>query len=281
MTQIVHLSDTHFGTEIPDVVTAIQQAVAELEPNVVLLTGDITQRARRRQFQAAKGFMDQLPGDTKLVIPGNHDIPLFNVFARLLTPYAAYQRTFGDCESVWYGDGVGIIGFNTTSRLRHTRGAVDTECLTRRIRDARAQLGTEALLIACVHQPLHTAWPEDHADVLLHAEATAQAFSALQVDVVLSGHVHVPLTSTTRVVFPALGRHFLLAGAGTAVSHRTRPGAPNSFNVIKVNTAADGGRTLMLTRFDFDASVRKFIACAPLHGICNGGGWQLSPVQFF
>ena len=278
MTRIVHLSDTHFGTELPDVVTALQQAVAELQPHIVLLTGDITQRAHRGQFQAAKDFLDQLPVQTKLVIPGNHDIPLFNVFARLLTPYAAYQRAFGNRESVWYGDGIGIIGFDTTCRLRHTRGALDTEHLTRRVRDARAKLGNEALLIACVHQPLYTAWPEDYANVLLNAEATAQAFSALQVDVVLSGHVHVPLMTTSRVAFPALDWDFLLVGAGTAVSHRTRPSAPNSFNVITANTAADGVRTLMLTRFDFDAGVGKFIASAEMQGICQEGGWRLRAV---
>ncbi len=278
MTRIIHLSDTHFGTEIPEVVTALQQAVAELEPNIVLLTGDITQRARRGEFQAARDFLDQLAVQTKLVIPGNHDIPLFNIFARLLTPYAAYQRAFGNCESVWYGDGIGIIGFDTTCRLRHTRGALNTEHLTRRIRDARAQLGADALLIACVHQPLFTARLEDNINVLLHSEATAQAFSAHQVDIVLSGHVHAPLMTTTRVAFPALTWDFVLAGAGTAVSHRTRPSAPNSFNVITVNIAADNVRTLMLTRFDFDAGNCKFITRASMHGICQGGGWQLRPV---
>ena len=274
MTQIVHLSDTHFGTEIPEVVLALQQAVAELKPDIVLLTGDITQRARRGEFQAARDFLNQLPSQTKLVIPGNHDIPLFNVFARLLTPYAAYQRAFGHCESVWYGDGIGIIGFNTTCRLRHTRGTLNIEHLTRRIRDARTQLGTEALLIACVHQPLYTAWREDHANVLLQSEAIVDAFSALKVDIILSGHVHVPLMTTTRIAFPALDWDFLLAGAGTAVSRRTRPNAPNSFNVITTNTAADSERTLMLTRFDFDINVRKFIARAQMQGICQDGGWR-------
>jgi 3',5'-cyclic AMP phosphodiesterase CpdA len=275
MTQIVHLSDTHFGTEIPEVVTALKQAITELKPDIVLLTGDITQRARRREFQAARDFMDQLASKTRLVIPGNHDIPLFNVFARLLTPYAAYQRAFGDCESTWCGDGVGIIGFNTTSRFRHTTGLLNPDYLTRRVRDIRERIGVDALLIACVHQPLSTAWPEDHANVLLDSDAIAHAFSALKVDVVLSGHVHVPLMTSTHAVFPTLGRHFLLAGAGTAVSRRTRPNAPNSFNVITTNTATDGASKMMLTRFDFDAVVGKFIASAPMQGICQDGGWQL------
>jgi len=280
MTQIVHLSDTHFGTEIPEVVTALKQAVAELKPDIVLLTGDITQRARRQEFQAARDFMDQLASKTRLVIPGNHDIPLFNVFARLLTPYAGYQRAFGDCEFTWCGDGVGIIGFNTTCRLRHTRGALDTEHLTRLVRDIREKIGVDGLLIACVHQPLSTAWPEDHGNVLLDSDAIAHAFSALKVDVVLSGHVHVPLMTSTHAVFPTLGRHFLLAGAGTAVSRRTRPNAPNSFNVITANTATDGTPAIMLTRFDFDINVRKFIARAQMQGICQDGGWQLRPVSF-
>ena len=126
-----------------------------------------------------------------------------------------------------------------------------------------------------MHQPLSTAWPEDHDNVLLDSDAIAHAFSAIKVDVVLSGHVHVPLLTTTHAVFPTLARHFLLAGAGTAVSRRTRPNAPNSFNVITVNTATDGVPTMMLTRFEFDARVGKFIASAPMQGICQDGGWQL------
>jgi len=275
MMQIVHLSDTHFGTEIPEVVTALKQAVAELKPDIVLLTGVITQRARRREFQAARDFMDQLASKTRLVIPGNHDIPLFNVFARLLTPYAAYQRAFGDFEFTWCGDGVGIIGFNTTSRFRHTTGLLNPDYLTRRIHDIRKKIGVDALLIACVHQPLSTAWPEDHDNVLLDSDAIAHAFSALKVDVVLSGHVHVPLMTTTHAIFQTLARHFLLVGAGTAVSHRTRPNAPNSFNVITANTATDGLPTMMLTRFDFDEGFGKFIASAPMQGIFNSDGWQL------
>lgn len=273
MTLIVQLSDTHFGTEVPVVVDAAIRAVNTLRPDVVLISGDITQRARHAQFHAAADFLDALSVDEKLVIPGNHDIPLFNVFTRLCSPYRAYRSVFGMREASWGNHDAVIVGLDATSRWRHTRGALGAAHLAEKIRHARARFAPHTLLIACAHQPLHTAWPEDMSERLIDAEQTADACSALGVDVVLSGHVHVPLLTTTQAVFPRLGRHFILAGAGTALSHRIRPGAPNSFNTIGVATQ-DAVRTVAITQFVFDAQTGEFIAQPAVRFTSGTRGWQ-------
>lgn len=232
MKGIVHLSDTHFGTEVPPVVDALQRAVQALQPDLVVVSGDITQRARKAEFAAARAFLDQLPVPAVLVMPGNHDIPLFNVFARVLTPYRNFEKTFGARSGVWHGKGVSVIALDTTHPLRHTRGKLNIGQLSRHAA-ALAPQGQDDILIAAVHQPLQTSWMQDRSEVLLNTPEAAEAFSRQRVDLVLSGHVHVPIITSTRQVFPALGRHFILAGAGTAISHRIRPGAPNSFNLLR------------------------------------------------
>lgn len=270
MTTIVHLSDTHFGTEVPMVVEAALRAVRALRPDAVVVSGDITQRARRREFRRASGFMAALPACPKIIIPGNHDIPLFNVFARLLAPYANYEYAFGPCESAWCNEEVRIVGFNSTDRMRHTRGALASSAIASRMAPMPATDGS--LLIACLHQPLHTAWAEDRPEILIDASRIARDFSERSVDLALSGHVHVPLATTTRGVFPALGRHFVLAGAGTAVSHRTRPGAPNSFNVVHIERSG-GSQVINVTLHCFDGQKRGFVAQPPRRFGRVADGW--------
>ena len=92
--RIVHLSDPHFGTTQKNVIYGLLKVLNEIQPALVLLTGDITQRARANQFRAAKVFIDQLTPATVIAVPGNHDIPLINIFARLFQPYRGYKSIF-------------------------------------------------------------------------------------------------------------------------------------------------------------------------------------------
>lgn len=231
MSVLVHVSDTHFGTEVPEVVEAARAAIRRIQPDVVVLSGDITQRARMAQFRAAKEFMDSLQVEAVLAVPGNHDIPLYNPFARFLTPYRNYEKTFGLRMQAWSNGEMAVACYDATHPLRHTRGEVKSEAFLQMLKQ---NLPEDGLLIACAHQPLLTAWPQDAHEVLINGEALSLRWARAGVDVALSGHVHVPLLTTTKKAFPALPRHFVLAGAGTAVSRRTRPGAPNSFNVLKL-----------------------------------------------
>lgn len=113
MSRVLQISDPHFGTEQPHVMQALLRLSSEQQPDVTLLSGDITQRARRAQFAAAREFIQQLPGPV-LAVPGNHDIPLFNLVARWLNPYGNYRRAFGDqlepeCET----EGLLLLCLNT------------------------------------------------------------------------------------------------------------------------------------------------------------------------
>lgn len=269
MTIIAHISDTHFGTEVGEVVSAVKLALEGIKPEITILSGDITQRAQPEQFTAAKQFFDSLPGEVKIAIPGNHDIPLYNVFARFLMPYNNYKETFGPRENAWSNGKLGIVAVDATSPYRHTHGKIRNEILRKNLQKIRQGIEGDGLLMAVAHQPLLTALPEDVDEVLIGAGETAKILEEFKVDIVLSGHVHFPIITTTKAAFPNLQRHFILAGAGTAVSRRIRSGAPNSFNIINFKNAF-----VEVTKYEFEQNALKFVAHAPcVFGHRADGGW--------
>lgn len=283
MTRVAHLSDTHFGTETPEVMHAVEQAVHHLQPDIITITGDITQRAHIAQFAAAKSFLDRMPATLKpatlkFVIPGNHDIPLINMPLRLLNPYRHYRSIFPAREGVWNQGDIGIIGFDATSRWRHTRGKLLHRHVRKQLQEMRRHLRPDAIIIACAHQPLIVGLPEDEENVLVHAEETAKIFSEHGVDVVLSGHVHWPLITTTETTFPKLKRHFILSGAGTAISARTRPGAPNSFNLIQVNSSHHM-QTITISLMEYASEKKCFEAATEVIFTRSEAGWHVAETK--
>lgn len=249
--RLVQISDTHFGTERPAVVAGLAEAIAQLAPDIVLLCGDITQRARRSQFEAAARFVSSLPAPIqRIAIPGNHDLPVFNLWARFTRPYAGYLRAFGARETLWQGEGVTVLALDATSRWRRKHGALPAARLTRSLAEARAAAGPEGLLVVAAHQPLWTAWGHDKRQTLRRRHRIATALAEARVDAVLSGHVHVPLIATSAVSDPHLPWRFLLSGSGTAVSRRVRPSAPNSFNRLDLERPGSA----RIARLDWDGT---------------------------
>src|SRR4051812_19930032 len=119
MSVLLQISDPHFGTEQAPVVKALLELAHRIAPEVIVISGDLTQRGRSAQFRAAREFCNQLPAAPQLVVPGNHDIPLFNVLARVALPYWNYRRAFGnDFEPRYESDNFFVVGINTTRPYR-------------------------------------------------------------------------------------------------------------------------------------------------------------------
>lgn len=234
MTIIAHLSDTHFGTEVPEVVSSLREYIRALKPDIAVISGDLTQRARASQFEAAQQFAQSL-GVTTLLLPGNHDIPLYDIFTRFTNPYRLYKKFCGRRQMFWCNSNLGILCLDATNPFRHTRGKLDLSETRRLLSNARQEMPNDAHFLVAVHQPLVVTMPQDIGEALINAADVAALFSEYRVDAVLSGHVHMPYIATTTQHFKNLTRGFILSTAGTALSHRTRPGAPNSFNLIELN----------------------------------------------
>ena len=262
MTVLLQLSDPHFGTEQAAVMTALQRLVAAQRPDVLLLSGDITQRATAAQFAAARAFVDRLQVPTLLAVPGNHDIPLFNLALRLLRPYARYQHAFGaTLEPSFENAAVLVLGLNATRWWRHADGQLSVaqiERVARRLEQASPRQWKLVLL----HQPVAVTRPQDLKN-LVHGHAQAvQRWRAAGADVVLGGHIHLPfvlpLPAPATATTPA--RLLWVVQAGTAVSSRVRAEAGNSVNLIRV---ADGGlRQAVVERWDHQAAQQQFVCVA-------------------
>jgi len=228
MTVLLHISDPHFGTEQARVVEAVVALARQLQPELVVLSGDITQRARPAQFRAARAFIDRM-GAPWLVIPGNHDIALFDLLSRLWRPYARYRTAFGEVlEPCHESNDLLVLGVKTTRRRRHVHGEVSAEQVERvagRLRTAR----DEQLRVVVVHHPLVVPPGPDESNLLRGHAHARQTWAAAGADLVLGGHIHVPFVMPV----PGAARPAWVVQAGTAVSSRVRPGMPNSVNVVR------------------------------------------------
>ncbi len=253
MSLLLHISDPHFGTEQPPVVQALRAMAHELRPEVVVLSGDITQRARSAQFAAARAFCDSLQVPHLLALPGNHDIPLFNLAARIFQPYAGYSAAFGtDLEPVLDLPKLLVIGVNTTRARRRKDGEVSVAQINHVVHLLR-QARPEQLRVVVTHQPACVMRPEDEPDRLHGGEAAVKAWSRAGADLVLGGHIHLPyLSDLCALKVVPDGRTYCLQ-AGTAVSHRVRHGTPNSVNLIHWDQAQ-----CKVERWDYDLADRRF-----------------------
>ena len=257
MNGLLHISDTHFGTEVPEVVAALQQLVLQLRPMAVLLSGDITQRATRAQFRAARRFIEQLDVPRVLLLPGNHDIPLFDLLGRSLAPYRRYREELaqGPLEGVHDLPGLRLIRVKSTRRRRHIDGELSGRQISRVARALR-ESPEDALRIVVTHQPLWVDRASDAHNVCHGADGALAAWREAGADLLLAGHIHWPFACRVE------GQRPLWAiNAGTALSSRVRDGVPQSCNLLSWDPAQPRYGA-QLQRWDYHGPARGFVAVA-------------------
>lgn len=254
--KLVQISDTHFGTVRAPVAEALLRLVEAEAPDLAILSGDITQRARTREFDEARAFVDRLHVPAWLAIPGNHDVPLYNLPARLFAPYAGFQRVFGDdLEPAFENAALLVLSVKTTRRYRHIDGEVSGEQIERvagRLRAAKPR----QLRIVVTHQPVHVTRTEDEKDLLHGHERAIHTWAAAGADIIMGGHIHLPYICPLHEAYPGLARPVWAVQAGTALSWRIRYEADNSVNVIHYDQP---GRCVV-QRWDYDAQAGRFQA---------------------
>ncbi|MGS0941197.1 metallophosphoesterase family protein [Pseudomonas luteola] len=252
MTTILQISDTHFGTEQQPVLDALEDHVREHGADLLILSGDITQRARDKQFEAGLAYVQRLEKygiPATLAIPGNHDIPLYNLFARFMTPYANYQRHFGnDLEPTYEDEDLLVIGLNTTHPKRRKDGAVTSEQI-QRVVDRLNKTSKEKLRIVVAHQPFGAMVLSDLSNLQGGAGDALTAWADAGLDLVMGGHIHLPYVLPLSGQYPELSREIWIVQAGTTLSSRVRGSAPNSFNRLIVGNGET--KCVEVERWDF------------------------------
>ena len=256
MTTLLQISDLHFGTEQPQVMQALLALSNEKKPDVLIVSGDITQRATPSQFSRAKTFCDSLGIIQMLSLPGNHDIPLYNLFSRLVYPYAAYQRAFGRLlEPKLMTTSLCLVTVNTTRWWRHKNGQISASQIAR-VCEQLSRATPQQLRVVVVHQPVHVLRPQDEHDRLRGWRPAVTAWSAAGADIVMGGHIHLPYVCELSTSISGLSRRLWCVQAGTAVSSRTRREAPNSVNVLEFTLEANGLHC-SVERWDYQKAERE------------------------
>ena len=222
------MSDLHFGRTRPELLDPLLTAVNDAAPHLVVISGDLTQRARHSQFEQARAFIDRIEAPS-LIVPGNHDIPLYNPLLRWITPFARYRRWIGDQLEPEHNDPqMRVAGLNTVNPYSGQRGLIRPRAVMR-VCQTFAETGPINILVA--HHPLEQG-PDARKKLMRGASGAIDRLAGCGADIVLSGHLHswnaAPFVSGTNQ------RRMLQLHVGTGLSTRLRD-EPNDFAILTLD----------------------------------------------
>ncbi len=254
MRTLVHLSDLHFGRIDASMLKPLRMAVESAAPDLIAISGDFTQRARRTEFAAARAFLDELQAP-KLLVPGNHDVPLWNAAARFLTPLVRYQAYISEeLEPEYADDEIVVIGVNTARSWAWGGGRINKQ-QTDRIVQRLASVSPAALRIIVTHHPFDLPPGVQERRLLGRAGMAMTRLIEAKADLFLSGHLHLSHASRSVERYKIEGHSALIVQAGT-VSMRGRGQEP-SFNLLRVQRPE-----IELLKFTWDPSAASFTLAA-------------------
>ena len=233
---IAHISDLHFGRLNSETLAALRAAILNAKPDLVAVSGDLTQRAKSAEFFAARQFLDTLP-KPQIVVPGNHDVPLYNVMSRWLTPLKKYRRYINsDLEPFFADQEIAVLGINTARSMTFKNGRINE----RQVAQSCSRLGllsAKGTRILVTHHPFDVADARTTRDIVGRAELAMAEFARCKIDVILTGHLHASSVSNSEARYGAFGYSSLFIQAGTATSIRQR-GELNAWNLVRIKDDA-------------------------------------------
>jgi 3',5'-cyclic AMP phosphodiesterase CpdA len=287
MITIVHVSDLHFGPPfVPRVGDALRTATQVVEPDIIVASGDFTQRAKEAQFAEARAYLDTLPDVPIVVVPGNHDVPLYRIFERIFDPYKHYRAHIHDeLDYVVRIEGAVFVALNSTSPLRAiTNGRIDGSQLDF-ARNVLADTPPDVLKVIVAHHHFAPAPDYEGGQVMPRARRAMDVFTELEVDLVMGGHLHRAYIGNSLDLYPGVDRVHGIAivqsGTSTSRRGRVREREKNSFNVIRVTDEVlrithymyfdDAGGFASVSRHIFPRSPVSFFRDSVTLDVMGGG----------
>jgi len=256
MRVVVHLSDLHFGRVDHALLTPLARRVRAVQPHLVVVSGDLTQRAKSAEFRDARRFLDALPG-TLLVVPGNHDVPFYNLFQRFFQPLAKYRRYISpEPEPAFVDDEIAVIGINSARSAAFKGGRINALQIER-VRERLCRLDERITKMVVTHHPFDLPAGHHSRHLVGRARQAMAMFASCGADLLLAGHLHASHTGGTTA---------LVVQAGTATSLRGR-GEANSFNVLHIERPQ-----VRIDRFGWTGA--DFVVAASEVFTRTPGGWQ-------
>lgn len=266
MKRVLHISDIHFGRDRPELLEPLLDAINGAGADLVAVSGDLTQRARHRQFRAAREFLDRI-GPPVLCVPGNHDTPLDNLPQRIFRPWRRYRRYISrDLEPVFQDEEINVVGLNTVNPYDWQRGRAGRRALRRACAAFGEPRGRTRIVVA--HHPFEHG-PGATKSLTRGAERAIDALAGCGADVVLTGHLH----SWGAAPFAERKgrRGALQVQAGTGLSSRLR-GEENDFNILIVEPGE-----ITVERHATPDDGTKFVLARTQRFRLGDAGWSPAP----
>lgn len=234
MKTLAHISDLHFGRIDPRVVEGLLADLIRVKPDLIVISGDLVQRAKANHFRQARAFLQRLPFPY-LVVPGNHDIPVYNVFRRFLNPLGNYKRYISADLSPFHIDSdIAVLGINTARSviMDFSEGRMN-QAQIRRIREVFCELPDTVFKVLFTHHPFLPPPDAPKTKLVGRAKLALPALEACGVDLLLAGHLHRAYSGDIMSHHTQVARSILVAQASTATSTRLRNEA-NAYNLITI-----------------------------------------------
>ena len=268
MPVIVHLSDIHFGTHLPELVESLVVDIGDRHPDLVVVSGDLTQRARRGQFAQARAFLDRLPGHV-LTVMGNHDVPLLDLPRRVVSPTGRYRSyVTPTLDPVINLPGLVALGLNSMPAWRWKAAHVSHRQADL-VRDTLGRSPSEAWRVLVTHHPVLPA----SLSAFRGRRRLVEACDHARVAVLLSGHTH---TASAGVVTLGVRRQALAVVSGTTISSRTRR-TTNAYNVVDLSGPMEVGATVTVQiREPKDAGWAPARTIRFKYGVAGCSAWSLA-----
>ncbi|RPI72755.1 MAG: metallophosphoesterase [Ignavibacteriales bacterium] len=232
MKKLVHISDLHFGKENKIIAGDLIRDIKELSPDLVVVSGDLTQRARTRQFKSAKEYLERIPFK-KITTPGNHDIPLFDIFRRIFFPLSRYKKYITeDMYPLYTDDEIAIMAINSARSLTWKNGRISPEQISE-IENKLCSIDDTVFKIIVTHHPFIPPPGDPGIDLVGRSSKALTIIDECKVDLLLAGHIHHGYSGDVRPFYPKSKRSVISVQAGTAISNRIRE-EPNAFNFLSI-----------------------------------------------
>jgi 3',5'-cyclic AMP phosphodiesterase CpdA len=259
MLEIMQISDLHFGKPfMPHIAEVLLETCVHLKPPVIVISGDLTQRAKRAEFIKAQAFLHHLPKVPTIVVPGNHDVPLYRIWERILNPRGHYRHYIDSkLDNVLRLNNAVIIGLDSTDPYRSITNGRLTSKQLELCTEVFADLPSEISRVIVLHHHLIPAPSYDRLPPMPKAKRALDIFTQLRVDLILAGHLHRAYVGNSLDVYSGQDREhgIIIAQCGTSTSRRGRglEQEKNTFNWIKMDN-----ETIEVEHFMYFSDQQKF-----------------------
>ena len=255
MRLIAHISDLHFGYNDPLLAKALSKSLAQIRPNVLVVSGDLVEHATDAEFQSARDFLDSLPGP-QIIVPGNHDLPFYNLWRRFTEGIDKYRRFITKyLQHAFSDDELAIVGADS-AHLYPVKGGKITDSQLDELVGLFSSFPSSLIRVLVTHHPFDLPEPSNPHLLIGHSRRAVSRLAPV-VDILLAGHVHLSSTGSTSTRYKLEGHAMAFVQAGTAISDRNK-GEKNSFNVIRTGSVESHEKQIIVDRYSWAKEENRF-----------------------